>query len=91
MLTETSNFIGQLADPSRLQMLQALARHVRIADDRKTSARDLVAAEVFLRLRLTHCALLDLPSSCTVLTLDHHLAARRLQGGGLVVNFNHLR
>ena len=87
VLTEASNFVGQLSEPAKSVLLSTLRAYIGAAVEQTTAANVLTDNEAFMRLRLTDCALLELPQACTLLTMDFHLAARRKRGGGLVANF----
>ena len=89
VLTETSNFIGQLAESAKSVLLANFKSYIDQTEEYSTPARVVSDHPAFSRLRLTDCALLELPIACTILTVDFHLAAQRRSSGGLVMNFNH--
>ena len=91
VLTETSNFAGQLQEPLRRVLLEALRSFVQTAHEESTPATALVIDASFLKLRLADCGLLQLPGRCTLITVDFELSARRSFEGKLALNFNHER
>lgn len=91
VLTETSNFVDHTPLNLRDLMLDSFYAYIHATVERTKAATELSSYTAFRQLGLADCALIDLPESCTVITVDFHLAASRQRVGASVLNFNHYR
>lgn len=92
VLTETSNLLGQLADPLRTTCRRTLAAMVPQWQEHQAAASALVQEEVYLRLGLTDSAVVQLGrTNVTVLTDDLDLYLATATAGRNPINFTHLR
>ena len=92
ILTEVSNFAGQLADRTRTGMFETLSAGIGLFDERHTPASDLVTDPAFPRFGITDTAVLrEAKGRYLVLTDDFRLSQYLQWEGVDVFNFQHLR
>ncbi len=95
ILTETSNLIAQIGEPSRQRLLAVFATilgKIGIIDEIHIPAHAVSQRPEFSRLGLTDTALLlEHDSDFTLLTADGPLYAASLRAGRKAINFNHIR
>ncbi len=92
VLTETSNFLGQLHDESRLTALKILSATIQSFKERRPEAKTLVQSGAFFNFGLTDSAILDMPpKKYLVLSIDAALIIALQKKGVDAINFNHLR
>ena len=91
ILTETSNYIGQLKGESRELALRLIADTIPAFKERRPEARHLVQTGGFMNFGLTDSAILDLPPrKYLVLSVDVLLVLALNQKGVDAINFNRL-
>ena len=93
-LTETSNLLGQHAEPERSRLLSRLRLIIQDSHEVVIASAAASANSAFERLGLTDAALLEVATlEAPLVTVDVGLydAAARTKGYATVVNFNHLR
>ena len=92
-LTETSNLLGQHADPERALLLDTLQAVIHGSKEVVVQSAVASSRSEFNRLGLTDSALLEVASEETpVITVDLDLYLAALQKGqNTAVNFTHLR
>jgi len=92
ILTETSNLIGQIAEPARTKILMVFSDYIKFADERYCESRQAISRKEFIRLGLTDSVLLhEMTDSFILLTADLDLYLAAKNEGYAVLNFNHLR
>jgi hypothetical protein len=92
VLTETSNFLGQLHSGSRLTALTILSKNIQSFKERRPEAKTLVQSGAFFNFGLTDSAILDLPpKTYLVLSIDAALIIALQKKEVDAINFNHLR
>ena len=92
ILTETSNLIGQIAEPARTKILMVFSDYIKFADERYCESRQAISRKEFIRLGRTDSVLLhDMTDSFILLTADLDLYLAAKNEGYAVLNFNHLR
>jgi hypothetical protein len=92
VLTEVSNFIGQVADPQRQLCRVQLAQFVKPSDEHHTPAKDLLEMTEYYTFGLTDASITDLAlRQLLVVTVDAPLAHYLSNKGLPAVNFNHVR
>jgi len=92
VLTEVSNFVGQLENPARKQCFGLLSTIIDVLEERFITSADATADRAFLRLGLTDAAILRLADSpYPVLTTDFDLWRHLSDRGIDALNFNHIR
>ena len=92
-LTETSNLLGQHADPERSRFFDKLRLLIQESQEVVVASADASRNDAFGRLGLTDAALLEaISSERQLLTVDLglYLAAAQRDASS-VINFNHLR
>ena len=93
-LTETSNLLGQHAEPERSRLLSRLRLIIQDSHEVVIASAAASANSAFERLGLTDAALLEVATlEAPLVTVDVGLydAGARTKGYATVVNFNHLR
>lgn len=93
-LTETSNLIGQIAEPARTEIFKFFHAYIQSADEHYCESRHAITRKEFIRLGLTDSVLLhemDETDSLILLTTDLNLYLAALDEGYQVQNFNYLR
>ena len=92
ILTETTNYIGELHGEVRQSALRIIAESIQSFKERRPEAKNLVRTDPFLRFGLTDSAVLDLPpKKYLVLSVDAALVIALQKKGVDAINFNHLR
>ena len=92
ILTETSNFAKQIAEPARTHIAMAFRAFLDILDERHVNSKEAAAQPEFSRLWLTDAGILNEMDGTQVrLTADHELYAAALSRGMIAENFNYLR
>lgn len=92
ILTETSNLIGQIAEPARTKILIFFSEYIKSANERYCESRQAITRKEFIRLGLTDSVLLhEMTDSFILLTADLDLYLAAINEGYKAVNFNHLR
>lgn len=92
VLTETSNFLGQLYGESRHTALELVSKTIQSFKERRPEAKKLVQSEAFFRFGLTDSAILDAPpKKYLVLSIDAALVIALQKKGIDAINFNHIR
>ena len=92
VLTETSNFLGQLAQPAQAACRRVMRERLEVLDERYVPSRDAAAEPMFEALGLTDAGLLHLQDRQTLLLSDDYRLVGAANARGLsAVNFNHLR
>ena len=92
-LTETSNLLGQHANPERSRFFDMLRFFIKESEEVVVASVDASSNDVFEQLGLTDAALLQVITAETPLVtvdLDLYLAASRKEAAS-VINFTHLR
>lgn len=92
-LTETSNLLGQHADPERSRLFDTLRLFIQESQEVVVASAKASRNNAFGRLGLTDAALLEAITTETPLVtvdLDLYLAAAQRDASS-VINFNHLR
>lgn len=91
-LTETSNFLGHIAEPDRSYLFTAFREFIGTAEEKYYASGESSRRPEFPRLGLTDSALLEAVSDAyPLLTADLNLYLAALENGGKAVNFNHMR
>lgn len=91
-LTETSNLVGNIAEPARTHVYEVLKAVIRQGPEKYISSRLAAERPEFLRLGLTDAALLSPPfQEAALLTADLHLYLAAVACGRPAFNFNHFR
>ena len=91
VLTETSNLLGQHADPERSQLMAALREVIFRSEEIIVKSADASRNKAFTRLGLADAALLELATQeTTLITVDLDLYLAALENGANAVNFTHL-
>jgi len=91
VLTEVSNFANQLHGPQREMLFFQLGAYAGNTSEHYSSSNSLSSRREFVRFGITDCALSDLGSASTLITMDYRLAGHLESSGKSVVNFNLLR
>jgi hypothetical protein len=92
VLTEVSNFVGQLENPARKQCFELLSNIIAVVEERFIASEDATADRTFLRLGLTDATISRLADSpFPVLTTDFDLWRSLSDRGIDALNFNHIR
>ena len=92
-LTETSNLLGQHAEPQRSYFFDKLRSIIQISEETVVASVDASSNSAFVRLGLTDAALLEVAtaeSPLVTVDLDLYLAALE-KNPDAVLNFTHLR
>lgn len=92
VLTEVSNFLGQLPKHPRHKGLLVLRKLVKTFTEEYREARQICARQHFITFRLTDTGIIEVATNPYVVLTDdlplyHFLASK----GQPVLNFNHLR
>ena len=91
-LTETSNFLGYIAEPDRSYLFNVFREFIGTANEKYLESDVSSRRPEFPRLGLTDCVLLDAVSDAIpLLTADLDLYLAALANGRTAVNFNHMR
>jgi hypothetical protein len=91
-LTETSNLVGQIAEPARTQIFQRFRLILNAFEERYVESSRAAEQNEFVRLGLADAAQLDLAGeSHTLLTVDLDLYLAAIGRGFKAENFNHYR
>lgn len=91
ILTETSNLIGQIAEPARTKILNFFSEYIESANERYCESRQAITRKEFIRLGLTDSVILhEMTDSFILLTADLQLYLAAKKEGYEAVNFNHL-
>ena len=92
VLTEVSNFVGQLGDPLRWRVLQVLAALIQQFTEHYIPSRAILQRPEFRWLRLTDMSImLAAELDLTVLTADALLWDTLTKQDIQAINYNHLR
>lgn len=92
ILTEVSNFVGQLGNPAKKQCFEVLSTVIDVLEEKFIASTDATADRVFLRLGLTDATISRLADSpFPVLTTDFDLWRYLSDRGIDALNFNHIR
>lgn len=92
ILTETSNFAKQIAEPARTHIAVAFRAVLEVLQERHVNSSQAVAQPEFPRLWLTDAGILtQMDSAQVLLTADHELYAAALSRGMIAENFNYMR
>jgi len=92
VLTEVSNFIGQLSGELRTRAFRRLADNVVALDERYIASSQLVEDGHFERIGLSDCSIKSVAlTGLLVLTDDFKLYGILNSSGVDCINFNHLR
>lgn len=92
VLTEVSNFVGQLSGDNRTRSYQRLAESVTTLDERYIASARLVEDNYFERIGLSDCSIkLVAFAGLLVLTDDFDLYGVLNASGVDCINFNHIR
>ncbi|HEY8751116.1 MAG TPA: PIN domain-containing protein [Tepidisphaeraceae bacterium] len=92
ILTETSNLLGQLAEPARSKVFEALGRSIAVMKERYVAADRLQRESIFIRFGLTDSSILLAARNGFLILTDDFPLSNFLASEGLdVINFNHLR
>lgn len=91
-LTETSNFLGHIAEPDRSYLFTVFGEFIGNADEKYYESGKSSRRVEFPRLGLTDSAILEAVSDANpLLTVDLDLYLAALDTGGNAMNFNHMR
>lgn len=92
ILTEVSNFSGQLGEPARSDYFVWFAKEISLLDERYVESRSAAQLDSFPRLGLTDCSVMHLAQGEHLVLTDDFNLYQSLQHSGIdAVNFNHLR
>ena len=93
ILTEVSNFLGQLKEPARSQCFHIFAQHVvLLADEYMPSVQSLAEKPEFVQFGITDTSVVEVAAEpYLVLTTDARLNAHLAQKGIASLNYNNFR
>lgn len=92
VLAEVSNLIGQVGEPLRSELMNALGEEIQVLSEEYLPSREAANVGFFPQLGLTDSAIyLVARDGLLVLTTDWRLGGLLEARGVAVVNFNHIR
>lgn len=92
ILTELSNFSGQLKEPERTNYFRHLSERILLLKEPQIQSKTIVRSEEFIKFGLTDAGVFLLAKkSYLVLTPDFPLAQYLQTAGVDVINFNNIR
>jgi hypothetical protein len=92
ILTEVNSLMNQLGEPERSRCLMNFSQNIAILEESYLESQSAAAAELFIKLGLTDCGIIQIAKQpCLILTDDFRLA-NYLQSMNIdVINFNNIR
>jgi rRNA-processing protein FCF1 len=92
ILTEVSNFSGQLGEPAKTSYFYTFAKQLALMEEHYVASREVAAEDEFIKMGLTDASIFKLPKDQYLVLTDDFRLSQSLQHKGIdVINFNHIR
>jgi hypothetical protein len=92
ILTEVSNFLGQLGGHAKIGCFELFARSIPNLHESYVAGAELSKKPAFVKFRITGTSIIEVAAAPYLVLTDDHRLCNYLAGRGTdVLNFNHLR